>query len=210
MHVMHDLNVTWKLFSITSDWLIKCDGAIRWAEETMEGFLIPVPGTESGEIRWEGDGPGDVAMRPQWESGHGEGTCGTEWARAVLPLQDHVVGKYPSQHSRVRICHWVAADLSACSLLMKISGLCVIYSGGLEIPCSYLGAKRGRDTPPSPSPQELLLQIPRLVSMICSAWFLIYVTQDHLLRGGTAHNWLGPPTAFVIKKIPHRLAYRLI
>ena len=92
---------------------------------------------------------------------------------------------------------------------MKISGLCVIYSGGLEIPCSYLGAKRGRDTPTTPYPQELLLQIAWLVSMIWSAWFVMDV-QNHLLRGGTAHNWLGPPTAFVIKKMPHRLAYRLI
>lgn len=45
----------------------------------------------------------------------------------------------------------------------------------------------------------------------CSPWLTqpaSYTIQDHLSKGGTTHNMLGPPTVLLILKMPYRLAYK--
>lgn len=37
---------------------------------------------------------------------------------------------------------------------------------------------------------------------------LFHTRQGHLPRSGATHNGLGPPHEFLIKKTPHKLAYR--
>ena len=70
------LAIVWKLFSITSDWLIKSWSANICIGQDKVGLLIPVRGSLSG-IRERGNLPWGFAMnRWFWESHHGRTLMG--------------------------------------------------------------------------------------------------------------------------------------